>query len=291
VAFAQWLVDPKHPLTARVIVNRVWQYHFGTGLCETPSDFGIMGAEPSNQRLLDWLAGWFVENHWSLKQLHRLIVTSATYRQRSRLPEDSSPDELAAWSAALVRDPQATLLSRFPRQRLDGEVLRDTMLQIAVLLNRRTGGPGVRPPLPAELRGTLLKDQWEVTADQSEHHRRSIYIFARRNLRFPVFETFDRPAANESCPGRHVSTTAPQALHLLNSEFSLNMAKAIARRIGEQHADPERQISDAFERILGRAPAASEAEDAAQFLSESQEDGLTWLCLSLINCNEFVFID
>ncbi|MEJ7594454.1 MAG: DUF1549 and DUF1553 domain-containing protein [Planctomycetaceae bacterium] len=208
VALANWLVDPEQPLTPRVMVNRIWQQHFGKGLSETPSDFGIMGMEPSNPQLLDWLANWFVDHGWSVKQLHRLIVTSATYRQRSRLPGDVSADDVIGWNAALEKDRDLRWLSRFPRHRLQGEVIRDTMLSVAGILNRKTGGPGVRPPLPIELSSTLLKDQWNVTEDTSEHNRRSIYIFARRNLRFPIFEAFDRPAANESCSRRNVSTTA-----------------------------------------------------------------------------------
>jgi len=232
-----------------------------------------------------------VEHNWSLKDLHRLIVSSATYRQNSWLSDDASPEQAVAWKLALSRDPGAKLLSRFPRQRVSGEVIRDTMLQVSGSLNRKAGGPGVRPPLSAELRGTLLKDQWEVTPEEAEHHRRSVYIFARRNLRFPIFEIFDRPAANESCPGRHVSTTATQALHLLNSEFSLNIAKRTADHLRDQFADQERQINSAFMRILGRSPSAADRDDAMQFLAESKNDGLTHLCLSLLNCNEFLFIE
>ncbi|MDA1230478.1 MAG: DUF1553 domain-containing protein [Planctomycetota bacterium] len=292
IALANWLTHPDNPLTARVIVNRVWQQHFGTGLSETPSDFGIMGVEPSNPQLLDWLANWFVENGWSTKNLHRLILTSSTYRQRSRLPDEVTPDEAASWELALKADPDARLLSRFPRQRLSGEVIRDAMLSAAGVLNRKTGGPGVRPPLPAELRSTLLKDQWNVTEDTSEHDRRSIYVFARRNLRFPIFEAFDRPAANQSCSRRNVSTTAPQALHLLNSEFSFRIAKLIAERIAgdSESSNADKQIRRTFDHILNRTPAAAEFSASQQFFINS-DDALTHLCLSLLNCNEFVFLE
>ena len=291
IALANWLTHSHNPLTARVIVNRIWQQHFGRGLSESPSDFGVMGMEPSHPQLLDWLANWFVENGWRIKQLHRLILTSATYRQRSRLPNDASVVAAAAWELALERDPDVLWLSRFPRQRLSGEVIRDAMLSLAGILNRKTGGPGVRPPLPAELRSTLLKNQWNVTEDTSEHNRRSIYVFARRNLRFPIFEAFDRPAANQSCSRRNVSTTAPQALHLLNSEFSFRMAELVANRILKSTAASDQQLKEAFALVLNRSPATDEFTNARQFLTDSGDDALTQLCLALLNSNEFVFAD
>ncbi len=291
IALANWLMHSSNPLTARVIVNRIWQQHFGKGLSESPSDFGVMGMEPSHPQLLDWLANWFVENGWSIKQLHHLISTSSTYRQRSRLPDDASVETAAAWGLALERDPDVLWLSRFPRQRLSGEVIRDAMLSVAGILNRKTGGPGIRPPLPAELRSTLLKDQWNVTQDTSEHNRRSIYVFARRNLRFPIFEAFDRPAANQSCSRRNVSTTAPQALHLLNSEFSFRMAKLVADRILKSTAVSNQQIEEAFALLLNRSPATDEFNNAPHFISDSGDGALTQLCLALLNSNEFVFAD
>ena len=291
VAFADWLVHPRHPLTARVIVNRVWQQHFGTGICDSPSDFGVMGAEPSNYELLDWLANGFVDNGWSIKQLHRLIMTSATWRQRSRLPDNATAAESLTWRNALHADRDLRLLSRFPRQRLEGEVIRDAMLSVAGVLNRKAGGLGVRPPLPAELRSTLLKDQWNVTEDVSEHNRRSIYVFARRNLRFPIFEAFDRPAANESCSRRNISTTAPQALHLLNSEFSWKMAALVAKQICEDESNVDQQIDTAFQRIINREPTSDELAEASRFIAEADSDALTHLSLSLMNSNEFVFAE
>ena len=291
IAFANWLTHPNNPLTARVIVNRIWQQHFGKGLSESPSDFGEMGMEPSNPQLLDWLATWFVENDWSIKQLHRLILTSSTYRQRSRLPDDASVAEVDAWKLALKRDPDVQWLSRFPRQRLSGEVIRDAMLSVAGILNRKTGGPGVRPPLPAELRSTLLKDQWKVTEDTSEHNRRSIYVFARRNLRFPIFEAFDRPAANQSCSRRYVSTTAPQALHLLNSEFTFRMAELIAARILMHQPESDHQVVEAFGIVFNRDPTTDELNESNRFIQDSGNAALTQLGLALLNSNEFVFID
>lgn len=293
-ALANWLVDRNNPLTARVIVNRVWQHHFGKGLIDTPSDLGVMGAEPSNAELLDWLALNLMEQGWSLKELHRLIVTSATYRQRSRLSEDATTEESRDWSKAIEEDPDADLLSRYPRWRLEGEAIRDAMLASAGQLNLQAGGPGVRPPLPKELVGTLLKNQWNVTKDESEHNRRSVYVFARRNLRYPIFEVFDRPSANASCSGRGSSTTAPQSLHLLNSKFSLDMARQMAESILAAEDDQAAQIDAAFRRTLNRPPSPAELADVGDFLQETdstREDQLTHLCLSLFNCNEFVTVD
>lgn len=291
-ALANWFTDGNNPLTARVMVNRVWQHHFGVGLVDTPSDFGLMGSEPSHYELLDWLAVWFVRQEWSLKKLHRLIVNSATYRQRSMLPGRASETERRSWRRALDTDPNARLLSRYPRWRLEGEAIRDAMLLASGQLNRKRGGPGVRPPLPKELVGTLLKNQWSVTKDTAEHSRRSIYVFARRNLRYPIFEAFDRPAANATCPDRAVSTTAPQSLHLLNSEFSLSMAEKLAQRVNVSSADRKTQITEVFLRTVSRQPTATELNDVADFLKHQDADtAMTHLCLSLFNSNEFVFVD
>lgn len=294
-ALAKWLVDVRNPLTARVIVNRIWQHHFGRGIVASASEFGVIGDAPSHEELLDYLSAWLVDHDWSLKALHRLILTSATWRQRSFLPPDVSPDERVQWQAALEADPDAVLLSRYPRWRLEGEAVRDCMLQAAGQLNLKTGGPGVRPPLPKELLETLLKNQWNVTEDTAEHDRRSIYIFARRNLRYPIFEVFDRPMANASCPQRHVSTTAPQSLHLLNSAFSLNTARRMSEQIAEITTDRTEQIRMVFERTLGRLPTSAEHDEIRRFLDrqdpQSTDDALTHLCLSIFNCSEFIFVD
>ncbi|MFO1000402.1 MAG: DUF1549 and DUF1553 domain-containing protein [Planctomycetaceae bacterium] len=295
MALANWLVSENHPTTARVIVNRVWQHHFGIGLCETESDFGVMGQQPVNEPLLDWLAQWLMKKDWSLKKLHRLIVRSATYRQRSRMSDGVGSIETTNWEKSMVVDPDCRLSSRFPRRRLSGEVIRDTMLQVAGVLNQKSGGPGIRPPLPEELTDTLLKDQWSVTADESEHFRRSIYVFARRNLRYPIFEAFDRPSANESCSRRYVSTTAPQSLHLLNSEFTFTMSKLVAANIRRLNAESGvEEVRRTFLQVLRREPTSLEQDEVRVFLDDSTatgQDGLLNLCLSLFNSNEFVFLE
>ena len=168
-----WIVDPNNPLTSRVIVNRIWQHHFGTGLVGSPGDFGLMGEDPIHYKLLDHLASQFIASGWSLKKLHRQILTSATWRQQSLLPSVASKEESSVWNDSLTIDPDARLLSRYPRRRLEGEAIRDSMLAVSGQLNRQSGGPGVRPPLPKELVKTLLKKQWDVTADESQHVRRA----------------------------------------------------------------------------------------------------------------------
>ncbi len=254
-----------------------------------------MGSEPSHDTLLDWLSNWFVDNGWSLKKLHRLIVTSATYQQRSLLADDASNAEIQRWQTSLAADANARMLSRYPRWRLEGEAVRDAMLFAAGVLNRKPGGPGVRPPLPKELLTTLLKNQWNVTQDKVEHDRRSIYVFARRNLRYPIFEVFDRPSANASCPDRGVSTTAPQSLHLLNSGFSASTARRLADSLAASPTDDQIQL--VFLSLLGRRPSPKETQETLAFLAESEDsadgslNGLTHLCLSLFNCNEFIFVD
>ncbi|MDA1014197.1 MAG: DUF1549 and DUF1553 domain-containing protein, partial [Planctomycetota bacterium] len=169
-ALAAWLTQPDHRLTTRVLVNRIWQFHFGQGLCRSPSDFGLMGEAPTHPQLLDWLATELPRQGWSLKRMHRLLLTSATYRQASRpTSRDWTPQQTAAaresWQLAKRQDPDNELLARMPRHRLEGEAIRDAILAAADDLNQRRGGPGIRPPLPKELLVTLLKNQWPVTAD------------------------------------------------------------------------------------------------------------------------------
>ncbi len=306
-ALSKWITQSDHPLTVRVIANRVWQHHFGAGLSTTPSDFGVVGDEPVHLSLLDWLATEFVRQRWSLKRLHRLVVTSATYRRAGRFEANDQGN------------PASYLLARFPRRRLSGEAVRDAMLHAAGMLELGQGGPGVRPPLPPELVQTLLKDQWQVSPRRADHFRRSIYVFARRNLRYPIFEAFDRPDANASCPQRNESTTAPQSLLLLNSEFSLELARRFAGRLLEAHpGDLPRQIELAIQTAFGRGPRTDDIQMLVNFVgsqtmalrAEQKEAAelalpipcpagvdpysaaaITDLCLALFNANEFVYVD
>lgn len=309
-ALAEWLTDSRHPLTSRVIVNRIWQHLMGASIVATPNDFGLLGARPSHPNLLDWLAAELVARDWSLKDMHRLVLQSATYQQTS-LPIDES------WVKAIRVDPGNRLFSRMNRKRLEGEAIRDAMLTASGQLNLKMGGPSVHPPLPPEVAITLLKKQWEVSEDESDHYRRSIYLFTRRNLRFPLFDVFDRPDANASCGRRNVSTTAPQSLTLLNSEFSLQAARHLAGRIIKtgrlEHAD---WVDHCYQLLFARFPTAEERELGIAFLKDQikllRREGrqsadlatplgiesdsfagsaLTDYCLALFNSNEMIYLD
>ena len=305
-ALAKWLTSPQNPLPARVMVNRLWHYHFGQGIVRTPSDFGLMGDQPTHPQLLDWLASEFVRQGWSLKQLHRLIMLSETYQQASSFRED-----------AAKADPSNRLLWRYPPRRLEGEVIRDSMLSVAGRLNNDMGGPSVYPTLPvgaAEPRGG-----WDVPERQHEQDRRSVYVFVRRNSRYPMLESFDMPDTHESCARRASTTTAPQALALLNSEHTLGWARGLASRLLEEAgADRSRQIEAGFQLAYSRAPDAWEQDTVLTFfdtqgriiadrvaageslhlpdafpesMSREEAAAVVDFCHMLMNSNEFVFMN
>ena len=278
---ADWLTAADHPLTARVMVNRIWQRHFGEGIVATPNDFGVNGAAPSHPELLDWLANRFVAGGWRMKSLHRLIVTSSTYRQATR-----SPDE----KAGLAKDAENRLLWRFPRRRLEAEEIRDAMLAAAGRLNEKMGGPSVIVPVESDLVELLYKpSQWSVTADRGEHDRRSVYLLAKRNLRLPFMEVFDQPDLQISCPRRESSTHAPQALEMLNGRLSNELAAALAERLArEAPGDAGRQADLAYRLVAGRPANEREAALAAEFLSRQS---LGEFALAMFNLNAFLYVD
>ncbi len=279
-ALADWLAEPSNPLTARVIVNRLWQGHFGRGIVATPSDFGIQGSSPTHPRLLDWLATELPLRGWSLKAMHRLIVTSATYRQDSR-----------GVPASVEADPDNDYLSRQNRHRLDGEAIRDALLACSGTLNPALGGPCVFPELPAELTKLSGKGaMWPVSQKFEDRNRRSLYVFTRRNLRYPFFEVFDRPDTNASCPRRPVSTIAPQSLSLLNGKLSREAASALAGRV-RREAPKAEWLERAYRLALGRSPDPTEWRLAEEFLVGDEGAGFEDFCLALVNLNEFVYID
>lgn len=289
-AFCDWLFSRSNPLTARVIVNRVWQHHFGQGLTENPSDFGVVAGGPTHPLLLDWLACELIDHQWSLKHLHRLIVNSATYRQSGLNPE---------MQVAIRKvDPENELLSHFPRRRLEGEVIRDAMLFASGTLDASMGGLSVFPPLPEELLGTLLKGQWKQSPLTADHHRRSLYVFARRNLRFPIFEVFDRPDAGATCALRDRSTTAIQSLQMLNSDFTWKCAQNLAGHLRDEFASgngasSSHVIEALFLRLLGRYPQKEETawfEEQLGAQADAQQN-LTIACVALFNTNEFIYVD
>lgn len=289
---ADWLTQPDHPLTTRVLANRLWQFHFGMGLSGTANDFGIVGESPAHLDLLNWLATEIPRRDWSLKEMHRLIVSSATYRQASRLPDDASADVRKHWERSLDRDRLLKLHSRGVQRRLEGEAIRDAMLSVSGRLNAQRTGPGIRPPLPPELVQTLLKNQWPVTEKATEWDRRSIYLFVRRNLRYPLFEAFDKPDTNASCPRRNQSTIAPQALFLLNSDLTRELSRDFARLARQEAGDERvRQIKFCYQQALGRNPTWDEIDVGTRFLEKGDDSSLRELCAAIFNLNEFIYID
>ena len=272
---AHWVASEAHPLTARVMVNRIWQHHFGRGLVGTPSDFGTHGQKPTHPALLEWLAAEFTGQGWSLKAMHRLMLLSATYQQASTVA-----------AAEVVRDPENRLYGRMNRLRIEGEVIRDCLLAISGELNLEVGGPGVFPPIPKDLFEGAKG--WIASTDPREHTRRSLYIFARRNLRFPFLEVFDAPDNNLSCSARERSTTAPQSLTLLNAEEVLAAAARTAERLTAAADSPEGRVTLAYRLIIGRPPTAMERRLSVEFLARSP---LSELCRGLFNLNAFVYVD
>lgn len=272
-ALANWIVSPKNPLTARVIVNRVWQYHFGVGLVETSSDFGLNGATPSHPKLLDWLAQEFINSGWSIKQLHRLIMTSETYCQAA-IQSD----------AGNAVDAGNRLLWHFPNRRLEAESIRDSILAISGNLNLKQGGPGFNF---FKTRGGLSGFP-EVEEFTSNELRRMIYAHKIRMEPVPIFGAFDCPDAGLPTPRRSQSTTAIQALNLFNSSFVIDQAEQLAKRC-EEEAGPKvfDQIQLAFQLVVGRSPSAVEIDAITEIV---QQHGLATLCRALFNSNEFLFI-
>jgi hypothetical protein len=315
-ALADWIASPANPLTARVMVNRLWQGHFGRGIVATPSDFGASGEPPAHPELLDWLAREFMARGWRLKAMHRLMMTSATYRQSSAY----SPN------AARV-DPDNRLWWRMPRRRLEAEEIRDATLAVGGLLNLRMGGPSVYPELPAG----VSAGGWPTTTDPWTAARRSIYVFVKRNLRYPLFEAFDMPDTHESCPRRSVTTTAPQALMLLNSNLAVHQAQQFAARVirdahratsggrGNRSGDErDAAVIRAYELAFRREPDSQERQLAMAFLERetsiveerlaqsrpvalpepmppgstpAEGAAMVDFCHVLLNANEFVTID
>jgi hypothetical protein len=278
---ARAIAHPDNPLTARVMVNRVWQWHFGTGIVDTPNDFGANGGRPTHPELLDWLADEFVRGRWSVKHVHRLIVLSSTYRRASRHPDPA---------AAAQKDPSDRLLWRFPRRRLEAEEVRDAMLAICGRLNPKAGGPGVVVPVGEDLVKQLYApSQWAVTPDRAEHDRRSVYLLARRNLRLPFLAAFDQPDAAASCARRESSTHALQSLELLNGTLANDLAAAFADRLSrEAGADPAAQVDLAYQLAACRPPTPREKELAVAFL---RTQPFKEFALAVFNTNAFLAVE
>jgi mono/diheme cytochrome c family protein len=275
---ARWLVDVGNPLTPRVTVNRIWQHYFGTGIVETENDFGTQGTAPSHPELLDWLADEFVRHGWDLKALHRLIVTSAVYRQSSR-----ARPELA------TLDPRNRLLARQSRLRLDAEVVRDVALCASGLLTRNVGGPSVYPPQPQGVyQFTQIPRDWKASVGP-DRYRRGLYTYRWRSAPHPELVVFDAPDGVQSCTRRNRSNTPLQALTLLNDQGFFEYAQALAGRVlRDGPGDDAGRIAFAFRLCLGRNPTTRETEVLSRLLRQHEGGAWTSVARALLNLDEFI---
>jgi hypothetical protein len=281
--FAKWVASHDNPLTARVMVNRIWQHHFGQGLVETPSDLGFNGGHPSHPELLDWLAAEFVqpsplrnggERSWSVKRMHRLIVLSATYRQSLRLN-----------SQAAALDADNRLLWRFAPQRLEAEIVRDAMLAVSGELNCQIGGPSFRPFTVT----ALLTQFYHLIDDgRSEFNRRTVYRIGVNTAKSPFLDALDCPAPSLAAPRRRSTTTTLQALALMNDSFVNRQAAKFAEQVASAAgADPDAQVRLAWRTALGRLPTDDELEASVTLVSK---EGLESACWALLNSSEFLYV-
>ena len=285
---AEWIASPNNPLTARVLVNRIWQHHFGRGIVRSPNNFGMKGVAPSHRELLDWLAAEFVERGMRLKPIHKLILTSSAYRMSSR----GNPASLSA-------DPENDLFWRHDMRRLDAEEIRDSILAVNGELGREMGGPGIYTEIPREvLAGQSQPGKGWGKSSASDRARRSVYIHLKRSLITPMMERFDVADTDTSCPVRFATTQPTQALTMLNSTFMHEEAAAFADRIRrEAGAEPADQVRLALSLALSREPALGEIERGVRLMhqvaSENETDAaaLKYFCLVVLNLNEFVYLD
>ena len=310
LALAEWIASPTNPFTARVLVNRLWQHHFGAGLFANPNDLGYAGPKPTHPELLDWLATEFVARGWSVKAMHRLMVMSQAYRQMSNVElrmSNTAADRLTRHSQLAIRnssDPDNKLLWRQNPRRLDAETMRDTLLAVSGKLRPYAGGKPLWPPLPEEilkaqpgvLEGLEGKDggrrQGWYADKEDDCDVRSLYLIQKRCVPLPFLQVFDLPDTASSCARRDVTTVAPQALNLLNSDFSQRAAKALAARVTAEAGDEvPRQIERAVWLALGRAATANERQQATTFLARHGKTALPEFCRALLNVNEFVYVD
>jgi hypothetical protein len=280
-ALADWIASPDNPLTARVMVNRIWQHHFGRGIAANPSNFGRMGSLPSHPELLDWLATEFVAQGWRMKPMHRQIMTSRAYQMTAAF----------ARPANLEKDPNNIYLWRFPMRRVEAEIVRDLILSTSGQLNLEAGGPPFYPSLPASVHEEIKRvGKWLLTKEGPSTWRRSVYAYWKRARKFPMFEVFDQPDTMVTCERRNSTTVPTQALTLLNNEFVLLQSQYFAARVRQASGeDPAAQVKTAYGIALSREPTEREMKDNLSFLKE-QGATLTDLCNVILNLNEFLYV-
>ena len=289
LALANWIASPANPLTARVMANRVWQFHFGRGIVRTTSNFGFQGSKPTHPQLLDYLAGELVRNGWHLKPLHRLILLSNAYRMSSQ----SNPH-------ALAKDPENDLLWRFDMRRLDAEEIRDSILAVNGSLNPKQYGPSIFPTIPDEvLAGQSIPGHNWFTSTPDEQNRRSVYIHIKRSLAVPLLASFDAADTDFTCPVRFATTQPTQALGMLNSAFVHEQAQRFAAYVTAQAGqDRAKQVRIALRRVLQREPTAKETQRGLSFMQNAQTkhhtsaaEALREFCLIALNLDEFLYLD
>jgi hypothetical protein len=299
-ALAEWLGSPDNALTYRVLANRVWQHHFGRGLVATPSNFGLGGAKPTHPELLDYLARQIIAHGGRIKPLHKLIMTSATYRQKAESRKLKADDQLAS-------DPDNLLLARYTPRRLEAEVLRDAVLSASGNLNLQSGGPGIKPRIRNDLITTSQRNKWpELKQEGPSEWRRSVYIYVKRQLLMPLMELFDAPTTTDSCPERMSSVVPTQALVLMNDEFIEDQSRYLARRvIAESRGDVQRAVERAFQLTLGKPVSPERVAQAVAFVGErklayqaeklnsddARQRALADLAHVLFNSSEFVYVE
>jgi hypothetical protein len=301
-ALAEWIASPDNPLTARVMVNRMWYCHFGRGIVATPGNLGKMGMAPSHPELLDWLATEFVRQGWSIKQMQRLILNSETYKMSSTFYNAQNAE----------KDPTGLYLWRFPIRRLEGEAIRDIILSASGQINLEAGGPPFFPSLPLSVRQGYRQGKWNLTKEEPATWRRSVYSYWKRGMKFPMFDVHDQPDQNVTTEKRSITTVPTQALTLLNNEFVLLQARYLAERvIREAGSDPTAQIRALYRIALSREPSQAELSGNMVFIqkqhdyragkasgSGSSEEHrnndlatLTDMAHVMLNFNEFVYIN
>jgi cytochrome c553 len=277
LALARWIASPQNPLTARVIVNRLWQKHFGRGIVATLENFGKMGEAPTHPELLDWLAVEFMKRGWSIKQINKLMMMSEAYQMASSFERAANSEN----------DPDNRYLWRFRPQRLEAEIVRDSMLVVGGNFNPAIGGEPIFPFIPKDVLAGQFRGKWENTPEGPAAWRRGVYVYRRRSLPYPMFDTFDHPDMNVTAGARNVSTVPTQALTLLNNPFVLSQAERLAERVSRETSDPLQQIDRAYRIALARAPAKAEIPIATDLI---REQSLTAFTHVLLNLDEFVYM-
>jgi hypothetical protein len=277
LALAQWIASPRNPMTSRVIVNRLWQKHFGRGIVATLENFGKMGEPPTHQDLLDWLAVEFVNRGWSMKQISKLMMMSDAYRMASAFDEATDS----------ANDPGNLYVWRFRPQRLEAEIVRDSMLAAGGNINLEVGGEPIFPYLPKDILASQYRGKWVNTPEGPAAWRRGVYVYQRRSLPYPMFDTFDHPDMNVTSGARNVSTVPTQALTLLNNPFVLSEAAFLADRVSQQASDPQAQVELAYRMALARPATETEIAIGIDLIRKQSLASFTHVVLNL---DEFLYM-